>query len=63
MAPETCTVSGLPSDAHRHILPRASTVVPAAPDALVSRETSLKGCSSEHVFLHKWGHRGKGRGN
>lgn len=44
MAPETCTVSGLPSDAHRHILPRASMVAPAAPDALVSRETSLKGC-------------------
>nr|XP_042135364.1 cyclic AMP-responsive element-binding protein 3-like protein 4 isoform X2 [Peromyscus maniculatus bairdii] len=36
MVPEACTVSGLPSDAHRHILPRASTIAPSPPAALLS---------------------------
>ncbi|EGV98129.1 Cyclic AMP-responsive element-binding protein 3-like protein 4 [Cricetulus griseus] len=35
MVPGTCTVSGLSSDAHRHILPRTSTTAPAPPAALL----------------------------
>ncbi|XP_052587107.1 cyclic AMP-responsive element-binding protein 3-like protein 4 isoform X2 [Peromyscus californicus insignis] len=36
MVPDACTVSGLPSDGHRHILPRASTIAPSPPAALRS---------------------------
>lgn len=35
MVPGACTVSDLPSDAHRHILPRVSTIAPTPPAALL----------------------------
>nr|XP_048312162.1 cyclic AMP-responsive element-binding protein 3-like protein 4 isoform X2 [Myodes glareolus] len=50
MAPETCPVSGLPSDAHRHILPRASTVAPAAPDALLSCQRLFLTDEEKHLL-------------
>lgn len=50
MAPETCTVSGLPSEAHRHILPRASTGAPAAPDALLSCQRLFLTDEEKHLL-------------
>ncbi|XP_006502374.4 cyclic AMP-responsive element-binding protein 3-like protein 4 isoform X2 [Mus musculus] len=43
MVPDACTVSGLPSDSHRHILPRVSTRAPAPPAAMPSCQ--------HHLFL------------
>lgn len=52
MVPDACTVSGLPSDAHRHILPRVSTRAPAPPAAMVSLNSSQNWCSpSIHALI------------
>ncbi|XP_049974701.1 cyclic AMP-responsive element-binding protein 3-like protein 4 isoform X3 [Alexandromys fortis] len=50
MAPETCTVSGLPFEAHRHILPRASTGAPAAPDTLLSCQRLFLTDEEKHLL-------------
>lgn len=60
MVPEACTVSGLPSDAHRHILPSASTIAPSPPAALVSLETSWNWCSPSTCPHINGGAGGKG---
>lgn len=52
MVPGACTVSDLPSDAHRHILPRVSTIAPTPPAALVSLDASQNwGSPSTHALV------------
>lgn len=41
MMPDACMVSNVPLDAHAHILPRAATVNPMLPTALVSLGVGL----------------------
>ncbi|XP_051055149.1 cyclic AMP-responsive element-binding protein 3-like protein 4 isoform X1 [Phodopus roborovskii] len=50
MVPGTCTVSGLPSDAHRHILPRTSTTAPAPPAALLSCQRLFLTDEEKHLL-------------
>lgn len=50
MVPGTCTVSGLSSDAPRHILPRTSTAAPAPPAALLSCQRLFLTDEEKHLL-------------
>nr|XP_021502465.1 cyclic AMP-responsive element-binding protein 3-like protein 4 isoform X1 [Meriones unguiculatus] len=50
MVPDACTASALPSDAHRHILPRASAVTPAPPAALLSCQRLFLTDEEKHLL-------------
>lgn len=50
MVPGACTVSDLPSDAHRHILPRVSTIAPTPPAALLSCQRLFLTDEEKHLL-------------
>lgn len=50
MVPDACTVSGLPSEAHRHILPRVSTIAPTPPAALLSCQRLFLTDEEKHLL-------------
>ncbi|KAL1772370.1 cyclic AMP-responsive element-binding 3 4 [Sigmodon hispidus] len=50
MVPDACTVSGTPSDAQRHILPRASTIPPAPPATLLSCQRLFLTDEEKHLL-------------
>nr|XP_034357218.1 cyclic AMP-responsive element-binding protein 3-like protein 4 isoform X2 [Arvicanthis niloticus] len=50
MVPDASTVSGLPSDTHRHILPRVSTIAPAPPAALLSCQRLFLTDEEKHLL-------------
>lgn len=59
MVPDACAVSGRPSDAHRHILPRVGTLAPAPPTARVSPDVRT-GVPPVYMPSYGWGCGGKG---
>ncbi|XP_051012812.1 cyclic AMP-responsive element-binding protein 3-like protein 4 [Acomys russatus] len=50
MVPDACPVSGLPPNAHRHILPRASSIAPVSPAALLSCQRLFLTDEEKHLL-------------